>query len=41
MFHVLQEYMTSTEGMCYILGGVLVLLFVPFWMFLNQRDREQ
>ena len=41
MFHTLFDFLTHTEGMTYILIGVLLAGFVLFWRFLTEREREE
>jgi len=40
IYFTLQEFMTHTEGVIYLLtgGGLVVLVF--FWRFLNRRDEK-
>lgn len=38
--HTLQEFLTSTKGMGYIISGLLMALFVPFWLYLTDRQKE-
>jgi len=40
MYHVLQEFMTATKGMCYVLSFGLLVIFVPFWLFLSEREKD-
>ncbi len=41
MFHTLVDFLTHTEGTTYILIGVLLISFIPFWKFLTEREREE
>ena len=38
--HTLQEYMTFTKGLCYIIAGIFMVGFIPFWLFLIDRERK-
>jgi hypothetical protein len=38
MFHTLFDFLTHTEGVTYILIGVLAISFIPFWRFLTERE---
>jgi hypothetical protein len=40
MYHTLFDFLTHTEGITYILIGVLLIGFIPFWRFLTERERE-
>ncbi len=40
MFHTLQEFLTFTKGTSYLMGGLLILGFVGFWLFLTGRERR-
>jgi len=39
-FHSLQEFMSHTKGMLYLLGGGYLVIFVAFWNFLHDRENE-
>ncbi len=41
MYHTLVDFLTHTEGTTYILVGVLLISFIPFWKFLTEREREE
>ncbi len=34
----LQEFLTHTEGLGYIVAGIFLLAFIPFWLFLINRQ---
>ena len=38
--HTLQEFATFTKGFCYVLAGVVLLVFIPFWLYLVDRDKK-
>jgi len=38
--HTLQEFMTQTKGMLYLLSAGYLISFVAFWRFLHGRDKE-
>lgn len=40
MIYTLQEYMTKTEGVTYILMLLFLVAFILFWKFLTGRDEE-
>jgi len=40
-FHTLQEFMTHTEGVTYILIVVILLCMLGFWNFLVERDEDE
>ena len=40
-FHTLQEFMTHTKGMAYLLIGVALVVLPLFWMFLTGRDKKK
>jgi hypothetical protein len=37
--HTLFDFLTHTKGMTYILAGVFLVVFVPFWLFLTEREK--
>jgi len=38
--HTLQEFLLHTKGKCYIMAGVFLVSFIPFWLFLiNRQDK--
>ena len=39
--HTLQEFLTHTKGLCYILGGIFLVAFIPFWLFLVERQKKR
>ncbi len=34
----LQEFLTHTKGLGYIVAGIFLLAFIPFWLFLINRQ---
>lgn len=39
-FHTLQEFMTFTKGVTYIIIVVALVGFTAFWRFLTDRDED-
>ena len=39
-FHTLQDFLTFTKGMSYILMFALLMIFIPFWLFLTERENK-
>lgn len=37
--HTLVDFMTRTEGLAMITGAILLLSFIPFWLFLTEREK--
>jgi hypothetical protein len=40
VFYTLQEFMTYTKGMTYILMGVSLCVITAYWTFLGDRDDD-
>jgi hypothetical protein len=40
MYHTMQDFLTFTKGSCYILAGLAVVIFIPFWLFLTDREKK-
>ena len=40
MDYVLQDFLTSTKGACYIVAALFLVGFIPFWMFLTDREKK-
>lgn len=40
VFHTLQEFMTFTKGITYILMVAALLSMVGFWRFLSENDED-
>jgi hypothetical protein len=41
MYYTLFDFLTHTEGTTYILIGLLLISFIPFWRFLTERERGE
>jgi hypothetical protein len=41
MYHTLFDFLTHAEGITYMLIGVLLISFIPFWKFLTERERRE
>ena len=39
--HTLFDFLTHTKGIGYIIAGVLLGSYIPFWRFLTERERER
>jgi hypothetical protein len=39
-FYTLQDLMTQTKGMTYVLLGVFLVCILAFWHYLTGRDGE-
>ncbi len=37
--HTLVDYMTRTEGLAMITGAIFLAAFIPFWLFLTEREK--
>ena len=37
MFHTLQDYTAHVKDVAYIMAGIILLLFVPFWYYLTKK----
>lgn len=40
IFHTLQDFMTFTKGVTYILMVISLMAFTGFWLFLTERDSD-
>ena len=38
--HTLFDFLTHTKGIGYIVAGLLLVSFIPFWRFLTEREHE-
>ena len=38
--HTLHEFSVLTKGVGYIVAGLLLVSFVPFWKYLTQREKD-
>ncbi|PKN49893.1 MAG: hmc operon protein 4 [Deltaproteobacteria bacterium HGW-Deltaproteobacteria-20] len=34
------DYLTFTKGWTYIVAGVLLVTFIPFYLFLTEREKK-
>lgn len=41
MMYTLFDFLTHTKGMAYLVAGLLLLAYIPFWKFLTEREREE
>jgi len=41
IFHTLQDFLTQTKGVSYIVAAVLLAGFIPFWRFLTDREPKR
>jgi hypothetical protein len=39
--HTLFDFLTHTKGVAYIVAGLLLVAYIPFWKFLTEREREE
>lgn len=37
--HTLFDFLTHTKGTAYIVAGLLLVAYIPFWKFLTERER--
>lgn len=40
MFQTLWDYLTFTKGVGYVVAFALLLCFIPFYLFLTDRERN-
>lgn len=40
VFFTLQEFMTHTKGVTYLLMGLALLVITAYWSFLGDRDDD-
>ena len=40
MFHTLQDFTAHAKGMGYLMAGVLLLLLIPFWLYLTSGEKK-
>jgi hypothetical protein len=38
--HTLFDFLTHTKGLAYIVAAVLLAGFIPFWLFLTEREND-
>lgn len=41
LFHTLQDFMTYTKGVTYIVMGLILVLMPLFWLFLTDKDEKK
>ncbi len=41
MFYTLQDFMTHTKGVVYIIMGAILVLMPLFWRFLTDKDDQK
>lgn len=39
--HTLNEFLMHTKGMLYLLGIGYLILFVGFWRFVHDREKQE
>jgi hypothetical protein len=37
----LQDFLTLTKGVSYIVSAVILVCFIPFWLFLTEREKKR
>ena len=40
-FVTLQDFYTFTKGSCYVAMLVLLVCFIPFWLYLTEREDKE
>lgn len=38
--HTLFDFLTHTKAVGYIVAGILLVGFIPFWRFLTEREKD-
>jgi hypothetical protein len=38
--HTLFDFLTHTKAVGYIVAGLLLVSFIPFWLFLTEREEQ-
>ena len=41
LFYTLQDFMTHTKGVTYIVMGIVLILLPLFWLFLTDKDEKK
>jgi len=44
MFHTLHDFTLHAKGLSYLMAGLLMLAFIPFWFFIvkkSTRDKKK
>jgi hypothetical protein len=39
--YTLFDFLTHTKGVAYVVAGLLLVLYIPFWKFLTERERGE
>ncbi len=39
-YHTLQDFMTFTKGSGYVMMLIILVCFIPFWLYLTDRERK-
>ncbi len=39
-FHVLQDFLTFTKGSCYVAMLIILVTFIPYWLYLTDREKK-
>lgn len=39
-FYTLQDFLTFTKGTGYVIMFVLLMVFIPFWLVLTEREKK-
>lgn len=39
-FYTLQDFFTHTKGTGYVMMFVLLMVFIPFWLYLTEREKK-
>ena len=38
--HTLQDFLSHTKGICYLVAAAFLIGFIPFWLFLTDREKR-
>ena len=41
MFHTLDEFTVHAKGWSYVLAALILLLYIPVWIYIRKGDRQQ
>lgn len=39
-YHTLQDFYTFTKGSCYVVMLIILVCFIPFWLYLVDREKK-
>ena len=39
-YNTLQDFATFTKGICYVVMFILLVCFIPFWLYLTEREKK-